>query len=235
MRFRRLSWRREAVQIDRLVWAETGAGPVETRPIRLPHGRYTIFVDYDPSDAVRRFELIDAHERTRPDWSAIPAEAGEVRAPLVQEELPRGNYRVLIDTATLTCSWSVQVVLNALLSGGKPPALWQSRTPAPAAVTLHSREPAMFALPQSGRYLVRWRLGHASEDGFPIHSYTLKLRAADGHEIELGQAIDTEGDRRIDGAYLGAGMWTVDMQTSVDWEVTIAPLVGPLGGGAVGF
>jgi hypothetical protein len=200
----------------------------------LPHGRYTIFVDYDPPDAVRRFQLVGVHGRSWPDWSQIPVQAGEVSAPLVQEELIGGTYRLLIDTTTQTCSWSVQVVLNTPLSRAKPPAPWHSPSQAPEPVTVRSGEPGTFQVLQTGRYLVDWRIGLASERRSPIQRYSLRLRAADGHEIEMGQAADRH-DHRIDGAFLGAGIWTVDMQTSADWELTITPFLGPLGGGAVGF
>jgi hypothetical protein len=49
--------------------------------------------------------------------------------------------------------------------------------------------------------------------------------------LYLDQELDAKGDRRVDGAFLGAGTSLVDLQTWVELELTIAPWARSLGGG----
>lgn len=55
--------------------------------------------------------------------------------------------------------------------------------------------------------------------------YSLDLRAADGHAIHLGAATATRG-HRVGPHFMGAGAWTVEMNTELEWEFVLAPVVG---------
>ncbi len=173
------------VQIDRLAMVKTGAGPTTTASFRLPHARYTVFVDYDPPTAVTSFALLEDQGRALPDWSSITADVGEVMAPLVQHELPTGNYRLVIGTTTPTCAWMVHVVLNSILSWQAPPRPWRPSSPPPEEILVRSGESPVFRVAQTGRYDVSWTVGEDQVEGHPIRPYWLDLRATDGHAIHL--------------------------------------------------
>jgi len=149
------------VQIDRLAMVKTGAGPTTTPSFSLPHARYTVFVDYDPPTAVTSFALLEDQGRALPDWSSIKADVGVLKAPLVQHELPTGNYRLVIGTTTSTCAWMVQVVLNSMLSWQAPPRRWRPSSPPPEEILVRSGESPAFRVAQTGRYDVSWTVGEA--------------------------------------------------------------------------
>jgi hypothetical protein len=220
-------------QIDRLVARERGAGTAATVPFRLPRARYTVFNDYDPADAVNSFAIVDQRGRRWPDWAKIPAPVGMVTAPLVQEELPAGVYHIEVGTMTPTCSWDVQVVLNSMMSLRIRPPEWRSSSAVPEVVRARSGNASVLRVTQTGRYDAAWTVGRPSVRP-AIRPYSLALRAADGHVVELGGA-DATSDHRVGSAFLGAGEWTVEMTTSEPWELMLSPVVGPTGGGARGF
>jgi hypothetical protein len=208
-------------------------------PFRLPRARYTVFNDCDPADAVESFAIVDQRGRRWPDWSAIPAPAGDVKAPLVQEELPAGLYHIELGTTTPTCSWDVQVVLNYMLSWRPPPRAWQSGAQVPDVITVRSGDAPVLRVIQTGRYDGVWTVGDdvwkTGQGPRPvIHAFSLDLRATDGHVVEMGGANATHG-HRVNPFFLGAGEWTVEMITSDPWELMLSPVVGPTGGGARGF
>jgi hypothetical protein len=226
------------VQIDRLATVETGAGTTATRPIRLPHGRYTVFASYDPAVEVRSLTLVDERGHALPDWAAIPAAPGEVVAPLVQHVLPTGMYHLEVETRTPTCSWMVQVVLNSMLSWEAPPRAWVPLLPPPKTITVHSGEEPRFRLAETGLYDIQltigdWRLG-APWFGGSLNPFSLDLRATDGHAIHIGQATESEGGSS-NPLFLGAGEWTVEMKTGSEWHLVIAPVIGAHGGGSRAF
>jgi hypothetical protein len=223
------------VQIDRLAMEAAGAGSGTTPPFRLPHGRYTVFAEYDPPTDVKSFAIVDGRGRGFPDWSSITASAGHVTAPLVQHELPRGSYRLAIETRTPSCAWRMQVILNSMMSWQAPPRPWRSALPPPAPILARSGESPVFQVARTGRYDIRWRIGEAQVSGLPIRRYQLEVRARDGHAIHLGRALTTPRDERISGAFLGAGSWTVEIKTDFSWDVLIAPVLGSTGGGSRGF
>ncbi len=209
------------VQIDRLVVRETGSGSITTAAFALPHGRYTLFVDYDPMAAARSLAITDGTGR-----GLQVSDAGGRSAPLVQHELHAGSYRLRIDAATATCSWMAQLVLNAMLSDDAPPPSWESVLPRPESVTVRGDRSRQFRITRTGHYAPAWTRG--------IGAYSLDLRAADGHAVHLG-AQDAGGDRREGFVFLGAGDWTAEMTTGSDWHLVITPVLGPIGGGAHGF
>jgi hypothetical protein len=220
-------------QIDRLVARERGVGSAEQAPLRLPHARYTVYSSYDPDEAVESFAIVDQRGRRWPDWAEIPAPVGHVIAPVVQEELPVGLYHVEVTTTTPTCSWDVQIVLNSMLALRSAPAAWQSSAQVPEPITIRRGEATQLRITQTGRYDVAWTIGEASARPV-IHPYSLTLRAADGHVLEMGAASATRG-HRVNPVFLGAGEWTVEMITNEPWALVISPVVGPTGGGARGF
>jgi hypothetical protein len=190
-------------------------------------------VRYEPGEAVRAFAIADEQGRRWPDWRGLPA-PGEVIAPLVQELLPAGIYRAQVETATPSCGWDIQVVLNSMQSWRAVPAAWQPLSSPPNAATVHSGGSQALLVEQTGEYRVDWWLGERAVHPRVFHPYTLRLRAADGHGVELG-AGGEKGGRRINPVFLSAGDWTVEMTANVPWELTVSPLVGPTGGGARGF
>lgn len=226
------------VQIDRLVTAQTGAGTTRTPPFRLPHGRYTVFAAYDPPVAVRSLAVVDERGHALPDWGAIGAAPGEVVAPLVQHVLPTGIYHLEVETWTPTCAWMVQVVLNSMLSWEAPPRAWRPSLPPPQTTELQSGQEPRFRLAQTGLYDIQltigeWRFG-APWFGGSLNPFSLDLRATDGHAIHIGHATESEG-RSSSPFFLGAGQWVVEMRTSSEWHLVIAPVIGPHGGGSRAF
>ncbi len=223
-----------SVQIDRLVMLKAGVGSMTTSPFRLPRARYTVFVRYDPSEAVRSFALVDERHHRIPDWSAIGADVGDVAAPLVQHELHAGRYRVELDTSSPTCSWQVQVVLNSMLSWRSPPPAWRSSLPPPGTITVSSGQDPSFRVARTGPYDPSWTVG-TDQVRHQIHLYSLDLRVADGHAVHLGAGTPTGSYGRTGLVFLGAGDWTVEMKTTVDWTFVLTPVLGPTGGGSQGF
>ena len=224
-------------QLDRLVARFTGQGSGTSPPCRLPRARYTVFVTYDPREAVRAFVFADAKGRRWPDWRGLPA-AGEVTAPLVQGLLPAGTYRAEVETATPTCGYDIQVVLNSMQSWRAVPAACRPRSSPPNAATVRGDGSQTLLVEQTGRYRGDWWVGEPAVHRRVIHPYTLRLRAADGHDLELGTGGDVGGrrvDRRINPVFLSAGVWTVEMEANVPWELTVSPIVEPTGGGSRGF
>lgn len=226
------------IQIDRLVTVLTGAGTKTTPGFYLPHARYTVFVEAEPVRAARSFSLLnDAGEGVTGDWSRIPDYVANVPVPLVQHELPAGNYRMAIE-ATPACAWMAQVVLNSIQSWAAPPPAWRRSSPPPQPIMLGSGKSPDFRVEQIGTYATDFMI-----DGFTIDQrvprvklcpFGLALRAADGHLIKLGAGTEREASWPS-GAFLGAGNWQVDIDTKCEWELTIRPMLGPSSGGAHWF
>jgi hypothetical protein len=225
---------RRNVQIDRLVARHTSHGSATTPWFSLPHARYTLFVECDPPEAVQSLAL---HRRTSgpvPSLNAAGAErAGDVSAPLVQQQLNAGEYRVEIRTLSAACSWDVQVVLNSMLSWRPAPRAWRAPVPPPDVIVVRSGGDPGFLLSQTGRYEPEWTVG-PSPPGYKFVPHSLDLRAADGHAVHLGAGTTTRG-HRVGLVFVGAGRWTVEMTAPMEWEFRLTALVGPTGGGAHAF
>ena len=224
---------RRGRQIDSLVARFIGHGSMISSAFRLPRARYTVFVDYDPADAVTAFAVVDADGRRRPLWDGLPS-PGKVTAPLVQELLPSGVYRIEIGTDMDACSWDVQVVLNSMQSLAQPPRRWMPPATPPSPITVSSGDAATLIVERTGRYTVDWWLGEPGISPRVMHPYKLALRAGDGHKLDLG-AGDHRRSHRIGSVFLGAGIWAVEMTAEASWELSVSPMVGPMGGGAWGF
>lgn len=217
--------------------SDGGAGTTLTAPFRLPHGRYTVYAFYDPEDAVRSFNFVDDEGHALPDWNSGSIPVSFV-APLVQQVLPAGSYHLELETATGTCSWMVQVVLNSMLSWEAPPHACRSPLPPSDRIELTRSQARTFRIAQTGFYDIRltvgdWEIG-APWFGNALQPYSLNLRAADGHTIHIGHATGSTG-RSTSGAFLGTGGWVVEMDTSSDWHLVITPVIGPHGGGTRAF
>jgi hypothetical protein len=225
------------VQIDRLVTVQTGAGTTKTSTFRLRHGRYTVFADYDPPVAVRSLAVVDERGQALPEWGSLAAAPGEVVAPLVQQVLPKGAYHLEVETRTPTCSWMVQIVLNSMLSWEAPPRAWRSSLAPPDRIDMRRGQRPSFRLVQTGLYDIDLKLGDWTVGGprfRQIVPYSLDLRAGDGHSIHFGHATTFRGESSSP-IFLGAGDWTVEMNTTSDWQLGILPVIGPRGGGTRAF
>jgi len=203
----------------------------------LPHARYTVFMAYDPPEAVRSVSLIDRTGRGAPDWSSVPVAAGEVIAPLVQHELRGGSYQLRVD-AVAGCAWMAQVVLNSMLSWEAPPRVWRPSQPPPQPINLRSGEPPEFRIARTGHYAFDLSVGgfYSDQHSFPERfcPFSLGLRAADGHRIQLAEGGEASASWPS-WRFLGAGAWHVVMETECEWRLVVRPLVGPSGGGARWF
>jgi hypothetical protein len=220
------------IQIDRLVNVITGTGTQTSSTFYLPHARYTVFPDADPPRAARSFEIVnDEGHRIFEDWRRI----GSISVPLVQTELRRGNYRIAIAMDPPTSSWTIQVVLNSMMSWEAPPKPWRSRFPPPKPIRLRGGDSSSFQISRTGHYAMDFeiggfRLGTPMQGLMRLCDFTLTLRAADGHTL----AWRSDG-HWPNGAFLGVGQWTVEMDTDCEWQLIIRPQVGPSGGGARWF
>ncbi len=226
------------IQIDRRVSLLTGMGSGSSS-VYLPHARYTLFMHYDPPSAVQSVNLIDRSGRGFPDWTSIPATAGEVIAPVVQEELTAGTYQLQIE-ATATCCWQAQLVLNSMLSWEAPPSAFRRTPSLRKPIMLGSGKSPDFRTEETGTYAMLLRLGdfapHIAAQRMPeaMCPFRLGLRAGDNHRLDLARGAEHEANWPS-FVFLGARDWRVQMETDCEWELTVTPMVGPSGGGAYWF
>jgi hypothetical protein len=245
-------------QLDRLITKQTAVGSKTTAGFHLPNGRYTVFVDQDPGPnnpnlpmsplptpgaqsfvpgpsaigCVSSLELLDDSDH------GFLAQGPATSVPLVQQELPAGTYHLVVRTLTAACNWQAQVVLNSLLYAEPAPPAWQAGTAPPAAVVVRSGQSASFHIGQTGLYDPSWTVG-----GVPPYpttptslcTYELSIKAADGHVVHLGAGTSNSDQRSGGPLFLGAGDWAAEMKTTCAWQLTIKPLIGPNGGGVMGF
>jgi hypothetical protein len=227
-------------QIDRLVRVVTEKGSRTSRPFSLPHARYTVFVDADPPRAALAFSMRDQHDQgIEADWSRIPEDVLGVGVPLVQHELRRGVYRISIDAKLPSCWWQAQVVLNSMLSWKWPPRPWRPLVAPPEPIILRSGDSPAFRLLQTGDYGTDFMIDGFRPDNHVFTQtfcpFNLDLRAADGHLVHLGDGGTSQAAWPRDLYFLGAGDWTVEIETSCEWELVIKPRVGSRGGGTRSF
>jgi hypothetical protein len=217
-------------QLDLLVVQRTGVGPSATDGFTLPDGRYTVFVEGDPDFCYRSFTLEDDHGRgIRQDWSYLPPNVAGPGVPLVQRELPRGVYHLVMTGAKPNCPWMVQVVLNSMLYKGVPPTPWRSPLGTPAPITLTNQTNPRFGIEQTGFYDPSWTISPN-----PC-TYAVDLRASDGHTIHLGDGTASGDSRRGGPIFFGAGSWQIEMVSACQWRFVLKPWMGDMGGGTRGF
>jgi len=225
------------IQIDRLVKVVIGTGTETTPAFYLPHARYTVFPDADPERSARSFALLDEAGRgVHDDWSQFPPDVAGLTVPLVQHELKAGKYRLTIE-ASPSCAWRVQVVLNSMMSWEAPPRAWLPPGPPPDPITLGNGASPLFQITEAGNYAMDLMVGGFNgRSPLPVRlcPFRLDLRAADRHSVHVATG---ESDRAEwpSWRFLGAGQWTVDMDTPCDWQLVVRPMIGPSGGGARWF
>lgn len=221
--------------IDRLVTVESGMGSQVIDARRLPHGRYTIFINFDPADGGETFEVSrdpgNATEHDLRRW-------GSPAVPLVQTELPKGTYRFAVRVRSAGVCWQMQLVLNAMMSWATPPKPWRPRLAPPSLINLTNATEQRFQISQTGHYKMLLRVDgfQADQKTFPTEfcPFNLGLRAADGHRVHLADGGGNTA-RWPDMAFLGAGDWTIEMMTKCEWQLVIRPMLGWAGGGARWF
>ena len=147
--------------------------------------------------------------------------------------LPHARYI----EASPTCAWRVQVVLNSMTSWEAPPRAWQPPGPPPDRITLRSGASPVFQIAETGDYAMDLVVeGFNGHHPLPdrICPFRLDLRAADGHPVHLAGGKSDRAEWPS-WKFLGAGQWTVDMDTPCDWQLVVRPMIGPSGGGARWF
>ena len=225
------------VQIDRLVARYTGIGSQTTAPVKLPHARYTVFINGDRLNEVRAFTLQDEHDVVLVDdhnWGRIPPNHIFMPIPLVQHEVPTGRYRMSIGTVTAACAWEIQVVLNSMMSWQTTPRPWRRTVPLPDAIRVRSGEKAQLRIARTGLYNIYLLVEEEADEKKRFAPFTLQLEASDGYRVDLAQS-DGFGLGTTEFVFLGAGDWSVRMSSQTDWQLGLMPRTGPMGGGAQAF
>lgn len=234
-------------QVDIVLRTEIGSGNETAAPAHFPHARYTFFAFEDPTLCLTGVELLDAAGKVtggetfdrRTDLPAV-----NVPVPLVQRDLPEGDYGLRITTDAPRCTWMIQEVLNSMSTPGTPP----TPEPAPAsphmsALVRNSMTP--INIPRAGLYRATWMITAPPSTACP---YAISLRTSVGDTELIDQrpepgittmsAGPPAGGGSSEGTvvlFLAAGRRTVSAVTPCPWQVSVAPLVGPNGGGVRGF
>jgi hypothetical protein len=218
-------------QLDLLRLQESGVGATTTRPFRLLDGRYTVFIFEDPPQCVRGFQLVDRQNRgLQATWQYEPRLAGALRVPMVQEVVPREDYRIGIRTDGANCAWMAQVVLNSMLYDANPHfATGGPAPPPPPTITVKKGGDTSFRVTAIGFYGANWTM---TPDGC---SYSVDLKSPDGRQVHMGDG--SPGRTMVNNlpAFIGVEPWSVIVTGDCDWTVNIYPYTGDLGGGTRGF
>jgi hypothetical protein len=227
-------------QIDRLVEVIRATGTYPSPAFHLPHGRYSVFVDADPPRAAQAFDMVNrAGFHVHEDWRWIPENIANVPAPLVQYELLSGDYRITIEMSSSLNAWQAQVVLNSMLSWELAPKPWSPRVSPPRPIPLSAKSSPSFVIEHTGHYATDLTLAGFRADAtiFPekFCPFRLALRSADGHRVLLGEGETHHASWPSSFHFLGAGRWTVEMETACDWQLVIKPMVGSAGAGTRWF
>lgn len=235
-------------QLDLVLRTQFGRGTGTSAPAYFPHARYTFFAFEDPTFCLRGVELLDGHDavvggETFDRQSELPAV--NVPVPLVQKNLPEGKYRLRISTEASGCSWMIQEVLNSMSTQADAP----TAAPEPAAPHIAiSVDQTMVPIdiPEAGLYEVSWKVTVPPNTTCP---YVIALRTQSGgieqidQQPEPGTPANSVGTPTATGGtfggeivtFLARGTRTVNAVTACPWQVSVAPLTGPNGGGVQGF
>jgi len=236
-------------QLDINYATTTGVGSMTGGPLKLPHGRYTVFSSSDPPECVQSVALLnqagtavadDASQRAallHPPAGVLTAVAQQGTTPtLVQQELPSGSYHLKVTTSGAGCAWEVQQILNYILSSDPPLKPVAAVVAPPLDITLGNLNPDLhFHVDKAGIYHVRWSIT-------PCDRYSGSL-VRDGNVEHLGDGVAVSkppgsfmGPQTSDAPmFLGAGDWTARVTTSCFWRIDVTPWRGSMGGGAQGF
>lgn len=235
-------------QLDMVLRTQTGSGDETSAPNHFPHARYTFFAFEDPTLCLSGVQLLDSHGsvvggETFNRQAELPAM--NVPTPLVQQNLPEADYRLRITTGAPRCTWMVQEVLNSMSTHAVPPRA----EPAPAAprfaATVDSQTTVVHIL-KTGLYSVAWSITIPPNTNCP---YVISLRTSTGdveevdRQPEQGVPASSAGSPPAGGGsqqgmvflLLADGPRTVNAVTLCPWQLSVAPLIGPNGGGVRGF
>lgn len=173
-------------QLDIVLRTQIGSGNETAAPAPFPHARYTFFAFEDPMLCLAGVQLLDTAGKVvggetfdrRADLPVV-----NVPVPLVQQDLPEGDYGLRITTHAPRCTWMVQEVLNSMSNSGTPP----TPEPAPAspdtwALVQNSMTP--INIPRAGLYRATWMVTAPPSTACP---YTISLRTSMGDTELIGQ------------------------------------------------
>jgi hypothetical protein len=234
-------------QLDVVLRTQMGRGNETATAAHFPHARYTFFAFEDPTLCLSGVELLDTSGNVAGGAmfdSRAEHPSNNVPVPLVQQNLREGDYTLRITTDAPRCTWMVQEVLNSMSTQGTPPtAEPASASPQMSATVQNPTTP--FYIPQAGLYGVTWAVMAPVNTVCP-YVISLKTSAGDTELIDQNpepgiptmSAGPPGGGGNSGGMivmFLDAGTRTVNALTSCRWHVSVAPLVGPDGGGVRGF
>jgi hypothetical protein len=217
------------MQLDLVVMDGSGIGSGATKPRQLPAGRYTVFTWSDPVECLSSVSLVgDRGKGLTRKWIGRGGGDPPSRAPIVQEDLPEASYSIKIETLTERCGWMVQLILNSIKHGGRPPEPWPW-IPAPSPWIIHSGGAQFFQVERAGLYKIDWTVTPTS-----CPPYGFDLLSPNGATLRLRDR-STGVERRGGPQFLSQGAWRVSLEANCQWVVVIEPCTGPIGGGVRGF
>jgi hypothetical protein len=240
-------------QLDLVLRTVSGTGSATTPLAPFPHARYTFFTQQDPPNCLRGVQVQDADGHfvagDRVDRVPQANVTGQDSVPLVQKDLPEGDYRVRIDTGTARCTWRVEQVLNSMSSPAAPPraepapkapsAYFSASSPdlAPALDTTTSKLPVRV----TGIYRMGWTV-YPRVPGRSCATVHFSLRNGAGDLEYQGVASGNPASPSAEGTVIGPLFLasgdhplTITIQADCAFSATLLPWVGPLGGGSQGF
>jgi hypothetical protein len=231
-------------QLDIVLRTQVGMGAGMNAPLHFPDARFTFFAFEDPTFCLTGMQLFDSSGSViGGELFERPTFVANVPVPLVQQDLPAGDYRLRVSTATSHCAWMVEEILNSMSSHDAPPAAEPAPVAQPTSATV-STQSTPFAISESGLYNVSWSVTSPAGAMCP---YKIALRDSSGGMENIDQQPEPQPPNQPPGPtpggagsgevplFLSAGIRTVSAQTVCPWMVSIRPLVGPNGGGVRGF
>lgn len=216
-------------QLDRVLRTLVGSGARTTAAAHMPHATYTFFNWEDPPQCVQGTELLDSSGKIAAgSANLVPRNT----ALLVQRELPGGDYRLRTFTTAPRCAWMVEEILNRMQSDETPP----SPEPAPHAPDFSASVASTATpidVPVAGLYRVSVSV-EAPEGKACPYSVSLLTAAGDSEFVDAQPGNFTRGSSTV-FLFLTPGPRTVTGTPDCQWDVSVAPLIGPNGGGVRGF
>jgi hypothetical protein len=236
-------------QLDIVLRTQMGSGDEVSAPNHFPHARYTFFAFEDPTLCLSGVQLLDSTGsvvggETVNRQAELPAM--NVPTPLVQRNLPEADYRLRITTEAPRCTWMVQEVLNSMSTQAAPPTA-ETAPAAPRFAATVDQQTTVMNIPKTGLYSVGWSITIPPNTNCP---YVMSLRTSTGdveavnrQPPESGVPVSPSGPPPAGGGsdqgtvflLLADGARTVSAVTPCPWQLSIAPLIGPNGGGVRGF
>ena len=224
-------------QLDLLLRTVTGSGAQTTSSAHFPHARYTFFAWSDPTSCLDDIELVDAGGGL---WGGAVYDSGDMRTShpsrsLVQTDVPDGDYRLRVTVVAPGCSWMLEEVLNSM-STTEPAPSPQPLSTAPDGVPVVTDATTPIPILATGLYSVRWSLtlrnGALCQSSLALRRSTGELEVLSLPATSGGGSGTTGGENEM---FLIAGPRTVAGSSTCAWQVSVSPVIGPLGGGTQGF